>query len=704
MALSARLNLLRRPEEDLRRLPVQMDLRAISLAEGVRAALAVAALLIVNEWIGSVLLVEAALGALLTCLCDGGGPIRRRVPGLLSFGVLGALATAGFGLLREMPVPVVVPIAAFALFCTSFARIWGPVPMQVGNLLSVVVIIALTHQLAWAAALPMAGALLGGSLWALLLTMVIWRLHPYGPARQAVAECYRALAALAADLRARVGTEADPEAWAAHARAHRRAVRDALETARQTTMDAASGRGSPGIRLAQTLLRLEAAEQVFGALIAMADLLERERDPATRAAADRILRLLRPALLVVAQAAARDDPGRTGRLDQVIRQIEAIPPASLRRVARALTERLRIAATLAEAGGVAHDVPVDAAGPGWRVRVMEPVRANLGWDSAILRHAARAGVVAVPAFAFTLGWPRPYSYWITIMLVLTLQPYFALTWQRALERIGGTVAGGVVAAALAIVCTTGLRTAAAFLPLAMLAFAARRVSFAAFVSLLTPMLILLIELARPGTSELGIAELRAIYAAAGGLLAVAGCLALWPSWEPDRLAQERTAAIGAHARYAGTVLANAPAADDEGARRAAGVASNNLEAAISRALVEPHPGVAARERLEATMVVDATLRRLAGQLAAVQLDPARAGQGGSAWRAWIPAALDALQVERTTLPPQPAEIATGGLGHLTRQVHVLQGAMQRLGGAGDSKVGAPPPRIFQSAEGGQLEP
>ena len=36
--------MLRRPEADLGRLPVQLDLRAISLMEGVRAALAVAAI------------------------------------------------------------------------------------------------------------------------------------------------------------------------------------------------------------------------------------------------------------------------------------------------------------------------------------------------------------------------------------------------------------------------------------------------------------------------------------------------------------------------------------------------------------------------------------------------------------------------------------------------------------------------------------
>ncbi len=87
------------PDADLAHLPVGLDLRAISVAEGVRAALSVAVLVALNEWTGIPALGEAALGALLTCLCDPGGPIRRRMPALLTFSILGPLVTAGFSLL-----------------------------------------------------------------------------------------------------------------------------------------------------------------------------------------------------------------------------------------------------------------------------------------------------------------------------------------------------------------------------------------------------------------------------------------------------------------------------------------------------------------------------------------------------------------------------------------------------------------------------
>ena len=46
----------------------------------------------------------------------------------------------------------------------------------------------------------LAAGFLAGGLWAALLTLAIWRLYPFLPARRAVAEVYHRLAVLAADL------------------------------------------------------------------------------------------------------------------------------------------------------------------------------------------------------------------------------------------------------------------------------------------------------------------------------------------------------------------------------------------------------------------------------------------------------------------------------------------------------------------------
>ncbi len=128
---------------DIARLPISVNLRAISLAEGFRAALSVSVIIAAGQYLDFPPLREAALGALLTCLCDPGGPIRRRVPVLLSFTFIGALVTAGYGLVRELGPAYALPLGVFGLFCSSFVRIYGQAPQQLGVLLSTVQILAL---------------------------------------------------------------------------------------------------------------------------------------------------------------------------------------------------------------------------------------------------------------------------------------------------------------------------------------------------------------------------------------------------------------------------------------------------------------------------------------------------------------------------------------------------------------------------------
>ncbi len=276
-----------------------------------------------------------------------------------------------------------------------------------------------------------------------------------------------------------------------------------------------------------------------------------------------------------------------------------------------------------------------------------------------------------------------------------------------------------MAALVGVVCTTPLAIAAAMFPLAVVAFAVRAVSLGLFMAAVTPLIVLLVESGLPGTSEWAIAAARAGFTTLGGAIAVAANFALWPSWEPQRLAQEARVAIGAHGAYADAVLAflagEAQVGAVDRARRAAGMASNNLEASISRALTEP--GTTGRDRLEAALVIDAALRRIAGRLSAMQLDPgqldpgqfspgqlapgqlstaesaagqltagrldpglyaARSPDALAAWHDWIGGAMRALAAGQTALQPRPVVIEADSPVRIARQIELMAGAMERL--------------------------
>jgi uncharacterized membrane protein YccC len=454
-------------------------------------------------------------------------------------------------------------------------------------------------------------------------------------------------------------------------------------------MDTLRARGAASNRAAQGLIRMETADQLFGALIALSDLLERG-SAAERQAAERILRRMRPVLMALARAVMTEDTATHWRIDRAIDAIAAdkrlFPPGSpVIAVIDRIAERLRIAHTVVlPANRTVNPGLSGQSLPLWQ-QVIRPLRANLNWQSPALRHALRCSVTAALPLAYTMVCFTPYDHWLTITVVATMQPYYSLTYTRAVERIIGTALGGVVAAAVGLVCTTPLAIAAAMFPLSMLALSVRAVSFGLFMAALTPLIVLLVETGAPDTGEWRIAVARAALTAIGGVIAVAAGFVLWPTRERELVAAEVRNAIAAHGAYAeadfSVLLKEASPSTLGQARRAAGVASNALEALITRALLDPtrkNP-----EKLEAAMVVDAALRRCAGRLTTLRYDPATANslapESLRIWRDWIAGSLRLLASGQTDLPPRPEGAETESLARLARQIELMAGAVGRLG-------------------------
>ena len=298
--------------------------------------------------------------------------------------------------------------------------------------------------------------------------------------------------------------------------------------------------------------------------------------------------------------------------------------------------------------------------------------------SANLRHAVRASVVCAPALAATLVWAGPFSHWLVMTVVLTMQPFYAATWQRALERIGGTVLGGLVGALLAHVATTPLAQIALILPLSIVGFAARQVSYGVFIACLTPLIVLLVEVIAPGHSSWEVVGMRALFTLLGGAIAVASCLVLWPIWEPDQVRKELRRALVAQAAFAEAAFADGSAGEREASlsacARTAGLALNDLEAALSRALQQPRAG--SHPEVEAAMVADATLRRISARLTVFRHGAVAPLPEDRDWTDWVAATLAGLAGSGPSLPPRPVGRRSPSLLRLVAQVDLLTGILR----------------------------
>lgn len=655
----------------------KLNLRALSLSEALRAFCAVALPLLVGQVFGIPQLGLAALGALLTCFSDPGGPVPRRVTAVVTYAILGGSCYGFFGWLAGINPYLAASLAALLIFCAGFARVFGQSGLQVGNLTSVAVVLALGYPDPSVLSAILHGCnFWAGAAWAALLTLVIWQTHPHAIARRALGDVARCLAALTSRLdQFALGSASVPD-FVTQLLEYRGNVRESIETARSIALQTFRAKGLATPRGAQISLRLESLDQIFGALIPFSELLE-QLDVTERVRYVPVLHLIAAWLRTIATEIDTDKPLDTKSKQSSLQHLKAIlqtlPETPERHALDAIAEQFSVLMLTTQS---AIPTAPSASGPQEQGQIVATIRQNLTWSSNAFRHALRIGILSLPVLAITCKYGGAYAHWAPITLIFCLQPYFAATWVRTAERCGGTILGGVLAAGIGLLVHSDLQLALAMLPLTLCAFALRAVNFGLYIAAITPMIVLLVEQLRPsGESELYVAMSRVLWSLLGGALAIIGSAVLWPGFEAPRLRDNVKSAKAAHRVYVQVVFAallgQGAWSATEAARRGAGLACNNLEAAIARTLAEPHKKY--EQALVKAAAANAALRRMAGRLSILTMEHPQIPQADlplwQDWEAWLQAAL--LRDELGPRPALPSGPGAQDLQRLAMQVDLM---------------------------------
>jgi uncharacterized membrane protein YccC len=603
-------------------------------SRGFRAGVALCAPIILGDLVGIPNLAWASVGGFTAIVADSGGPYRTRLSSIVTL-LLGGSTGFFLSSLCGDKLYWALPVTALFCFIWNYLPVLGQ-PFSSASI-SVQVIFfcgigspsSSLHEVLGRCLL-----LLAGGVWAIFLALLLWPLDAYRPARSALSACYTELASFLEVVADLFGSDQQGASrWHHLAQYHQPRVRRAIEEGWQAVAAIRVRRSAETDQGRQLVVLLELADLLLARTVALTEHLETAAgggDAACKTRGLTGLDELRSAELWIADLLLRRRSENPATAEAKRQQMERLPDSLGACLGQgnatsrflliqftkfaALLETAIESATMLRMGKSPRRSPAPpfAASVGHfgyvyerlgllrqdldPQRMIDELVANFTPKSLIFRHAARISLVCGLDIILSIILHIDHGYWLLLTSLIVLQPHISGTMRRGVERIGGTVAGGIFAALLAVALHSPLMTAAVIFPLALLSLAMRPISYTAFAFFLTPAFILVWL---PYSGDWQLALVRVADTIAGSLIAVAAMLVLFPVYERERAPEFLRASVEANRRYL-ALLAEAwrtttptrsrstrPLAD---ARRASGLAHSDTEESLERLLAESWPG------------------------------------------------------------------------------------------------------------------
>lgn len=575
---------------------------------GLRTALATAVPLLAASYLDPAAASWAPLAGFIVALADKGGAYRSRAAIMAATGagglgavVLGSLIS-GHGLATAAAVAVLIAIC-------SLAQAWGPQLVSVGNSVAVQLLVAASLPCTPHEALERGVGFAAGAGFALVLGLLVWPVRVYKPGRRATSA---ALAALAQMARAVAGPRD------AVAPMHR-AIRDKIEVARVVLAATRRGRRGETGRGERLLALVQLCDQLFGLLVGIEESLDAGCPPGPRAHVERGLAEIAAGLAELSEHVLLErPPPATGRT------WAAPPPDETDEVARALAVHAfalvaRAHEDLAIATSVVASLPDDSSPVHLVIPEREPRRPlrevlhdAFDPDGPVLRHALRVLVVVSIAMTLARALDLSHRYWVTLTAFLLLTPLGAQSRIRAIQRVAGTIVGGVLAAAIPWAVGDPRIILVLIIALAGLSASVLQLNYALYAMLMTPTFVLLAEL---HATEVNLVGVRIVNTLLGAGIVVIGTL-VFPVRPAARFDDAIASAYEAAAAYLVEVTAAIsgrvpqPSLSVVAARRALGIAINRAEVSLDALVTERAPSAVVEPRMTQTVF----LRRLAASI------------------------------------------------------------------------------------------
>lgn len=581
-----------------------------AFADGLRATAAIVAPALIGSYIGRFSDgLTIALGAMCVSLTDAPGPILNKRNGMLIAAAIAFVIAIVTALLHGNPYLLGAEVAVVTFFFSMFV-VYGARATSVGNTGILIMILTMDRDIPRNEVLLHAALILGGAVFYLTVSLLLYSLQPYRNAQRALGDCIREIAEYLSVRADFYNAETDLDDNYNRLVAQQIVVNEKQDLVRELffkTRKIVEETTDEGRKLVFTFVEtvdlfedITAAyydyrllRQLFGGTDALNIICQSLKKITAEV----------NAVGIAIQTGAKFQKGLDydAEVKRLKAEIDAIKTENknsglvLRRIVvnvRNLLSDLAGIEQYFETGvkrkrtGVDHSYFVTH-------QSLDPkiFRDNLNIQSSGFRHAVRVCVASLVGYVIAKEFiSGAHSYWILLTIAFIIKPAFSLAKQRNVQRIIGTLIGGGIGVII-LLLVHDKTVLFILLVIGMIGtYSFMRINYLAMVLFTTPYVLILFSFL--GTQFKVVAGERILDTLIGCAIAFAASYFLFPAWESQGLKTFMQSMVKANALYLQR-LVQALAGQKPSmleyklARKEVYLASANLSAAFQRMLSEP---------------------------------------------------------------------------------------------------------------------
>jgi len=484
-----------------------------------------------------------------------------------------------------------IPATFLVIFIAGLASLYGNVAASVSLVTSIMFVIALAKFAAFSnlsTLIQQCALCLAGGIWTTFLSSVLWVVRPDAPVKRVVAKCYDSLSKFVDLARERALNPQDLQEWTQRFLQAQDIVTQDFTFARSVWTAMWTRQKGANLRGNYLLVLIEDANQILNSVVALSELLAIASTEQLyfqlQTEIEQAIEQLAIAVQMLSQGIAKEkNLVHLGDLDRTIEALEhqwqVIRAQLLNQTINLQTDEYaelvnlkKITTSLTNLAQQIHaDAEIVADFKQGKLRgiaqrnisaptqpenstIINTLRNNFTFDSVLFRHALRLALITTLAELVASILQLPRGYWITLTALVALKPNFGGTSETTVQRVIGTILGGIIGIIVLLLVNNQFAIAVCFLVLVFTAMSVRSLSYSIFTILLTPAIILLLNLISAGDWKIGI--LRIVDSLVGGVLALLGSYLLFPRWERQQLPTQLEKTIRANLAYFQQVIAN----------------------------------------------------------------------------------------------------------------------------------------------------